>query len=160
MKIIRALSLSIAFLIPPMKWLGLLALAFALAACGSNTSSTASTTPVAKAPADDPSCPLLVPGTSVTVEDTATGAALVFVTTGDPLAVRARAASLAEMHTKHDGPRTALGMMFSPGSTAMATEIDGGARVEFVAAQAGNPAPLQQELRMHVSHLTGGSCEM
>ena len=132
----------------------------AIAACGSK-SSAPSTTPAARAAAtDDPSCPLLVPGTSLSVEDTTGGAALVFVTTGDPLAVRARAAKLAEMHTKHDGPSSAMGMMFSAGSTATATEVEGGARVEFTAAQPDGAAALQKELRMHASHLTGGTCEM
>lgn len=96
----------------------------------------------------------------MSVEDTANGAALVFVTTGDPLAVRARAAKLAEMHTKHDGPDSAMGMMFSAGSTATATEIDGGARVEFAAATPEDVAGLQKELTMHAKHMTGGSCEM
>lgn len=137
-----------------------LALSLSLAACGGSKSSTAPTSPTEQAKADDPSCPLLVPGTSLSVEDTTGGAALVFVTTGDPLAVRARAAKLAEMHTQHNGPATAMGMMFTAGSTAIATEIEGGARVEFAAAQPDGAAALQKELRMHASHLTGGSCEM
>lgn len=138
-----------------------LCLCLALAACGSKSSPT-TTTPVTTQPAaaDDPSCPLLVPGTSMSVEDTANGAALVFVTTGDPLAVRARAAKLAEMHTKHDGPNNAMGMMFSAGSTATATEIESGARVEFAAAKPEDVAGLQKELTMHAKHMTGGSCEM
>src|SRR5256885_2051987 len=53
---------------------------------------------------DDPSCPVLVPGTSVTVEDTDKGAALVFVTTGDVSQVRTRAKFLATAHGKHQRP--------------------------------------------------------
>jgi hypothetical protein len=133
----------------------------ALAACGQKSSpTTGQTTPTAHTTADDPSCPLVVPGTSLSVEDTEAGAAFVFVTTGDPLAVRSRAAALAEMHTKHDGPRTAFGMMFTQGSTATAMEIEGGARVEFAAAAPDQVASLQKELRMHAGHLTSGSCEM
>jgi hypothetical protein len=131
----------------------------ALACGGSPVPSRPASTPD-RALADDPSCPLLVPGTSLSVEDTTGGAALVFVTTGDPLAVRARAAKLAEMHTQHDGPATAMGMMFTSGSMATATEIDGGARVEFAAARPDDAATVQKELRMHASHMTGGSCEM
>lgn len=134
----------------------------ALNACGSQSASrgsTAASRSVSRA-ADDATCPLLVPGTSLGVEDTTNGAALVFVTTGDPLAVRARAAALAEMHTKHDGPATAFGMMFTAGSTATATEVERGARVEFAAAQPDGAAAIQKELRMHEAHLTGGSCEM
>jgi hypothetical protein len=137
----------------------LFALALATAACG-GSSSTKTTAPPTTAAADDASCPLLVPGTSVTVEDTTTGAALVFVTTGDPLAVRARAAKLAEMHNQRNGDAGALGMMFSAGPTATATEIEGGARVEFAAAQPDGATAVQKELRGHASHMTGGSCEM
>lgn len=99
-----------------------------------------------------------MPGTSVSVEDMPNGAALVFVTTGDPFAVRARAAALAEMHTTHDGPPNAFGMMFSPGSTAIATEVEGGARVELTTDDSARVPALQQELRAHASHLTAGSC--
>ena len=73
-----------------------------LAACGSSAKSTPTTKPVSVA-TDDPSCPVSVPGTSVTVEDTAAGAALVFVTTGDTAALRKRVASMATMHNDHHG---------------------------------------------------------
>lgn len=137
----------------------IVAVALAAAACGSK-SPAARSHGVHASPTDDPTCPLLVPGTSVSVEDTDGGAAMVFVTTGDPLSVRARAAALAEMHTKHDGPATAMGMMFSAGSSATATEVEGGARVEFAAASSDQVESLQSELRMHAGHLTSGSCEM
>lgn len=134
-----------------------------VAACGGKSDSTTPTiaTPTQTAANDDASCPLLVPGTTLSVEDTTNGAALVFVTTGDPLAVRARAARLAEMHTKRDGDAKSMGMMFTAGSTATATEIEGGARIEFAAAQPDGAAKVQQELRMHAGHLNGAtSCEM
>lgn len=131
------------------------AVALALAGCGGRSAPPLAMHPAA---ADDPSCPLLVPGTSLSVEATATGAALVFVTTGDPLAVRARAAKLAEMHNQRDGDPSAMGMRFSPGSTATATEAEGGARVELAAAQPEGVASLQQEARDHATHMTGGSC--
>lgn len=142
-----------------------LSLVLAAAACGGKSSTTTTTTPAQRAAAaDDPSCPLLVPGTTVSVEDTNNGAALVFVTTGDPLGVRARAAKLAEMHGKKDGDPKLMGMMFTlgktAGATATATEVEGGARVEFAAAQPDDVAGIQKELRGHASHLTGGTCEM
>ncbi|MGN6107902.1 MAG: hypothetical protein ACTHU0_22530 [Kofleriaceae bacterium] len=85
-----------------MKNLGL-ALGLALAACGSSAQpgSTVPAPGAAAAATDDPTCPVLVAGTSVTVEDTDQGAALVFVTTGDIDAVRTRARALAEMHNAH-----------------------------------------------------------
>jgi hypothetical protein len=70
-----------------------------VAACGSSAKSPAPQKPVATT--DDPSCPVSVPGTSVTAEDTPTGAALVFVTTGDAAELRKRAGTMASMHNEH-----------------------------------------------------------
>src|SRR3954463_12889376 len=99
--------------------------------------------------AGDTSCPLEIPGTSISVEDTATGAALVFVTTGDAAAVRTRANALAQMHNQHDGPSGAMGMMFSQTATATAKDIAGGSRIEMAAKNPDDVAKLQGELRMH-----------
>ncbi len=117
--------------------------------------------PVTPAPAPyDPSCPLLVPGTSVTVEDTAEGPSLVFVTTGDVAGVRSRGAALAAMHNNHNGAPMALGMMFSPGSKASTSEVEGGVRVTFTPTDPAKAAAVGNELRMHGAHLTGAtSCE-
>jgi hypothetical protein len=79
----------------------------ALAACGGSSPKT-STTQSAPAAAADPTCPVEVPGTSVTVEDTATGAALVFVTTGDAAELRRRVAAIAQMHNEHHAKMGAL----------------------------------------------------
>jgi hypothetical protein len=80
-------------------------LSLAVAACGGSGSSrtTSKTTPVPAANAADPSCPVAVAGTSVTVEDSPSGAALVFVTTGDVSEVRRRTATMASMHNEHHG---------------------------------------------------------
>ena len=131
-----------------------------LAACsgGSATQKHDEPTPTPTKTAD-PTCPLEVPGTSVTVEDTPTGAALVFVTTGDVAEVRKRAVALATMHDKHDGPAMAMGMMISTASTAAASDLDHGARVTFT-AKPDEVAGLQSELRMHAQHLGGGTCKM
>ena len=106
-------------------------LALALAACGHAASHDQA--PAARAD-DDRSCPVLVPGTSVTVEDTDKGAALVFVTTGDVPQVRTRAKFLATAHGKHQRP------------AQMPSD--------------GDVAALQSELRMHATHLASGSCKM
>jgi len=71
------------------------------AACGGGTSTTTTQTP--RPGSDDPSCPVTVAGTSVTVEDTDTGAALVFVTTSDVAELRKRVAAMAKMHNDHHG---------------------------------------------------------
>jgi hypothetical protein len=143
-----------------------LALVLAAAACGhqapatSQTSSAMPTPAPASATAGDPTCPLEVPGTSLTVEDTTNGAALVFVTTGDAAELGKRATAFAEMHNKHEGPADAMGMMFPQTWKAKAVAVEGGARVEFDADKPENAGALQSELRMHAHHLTGGSCKM
>ena len=67
---------------------------------------------------------------------------------------------LAEMHGKRNGPPEALGMMFSTPSAAIASEIDGGARVTFTASKPDDVASLQSELHTHGGHLASGSCKM
>ena len=131
----------------------------ALVACAHSAPAPATTTPAAATAPDDPSCPVLVPGTSVSVEDTPTGAALVFVTTGNVADVRTRSARLATMHATKAGPTGAMGMMISTPATAEIAEIPAGAKITFTATP-DNVAPLQSELHAHARHLAGGTCEM
>ena len=100
MKLLRPLSVSILV---------------ALAACGGGASRPAPAPTSGPSATDDPSCPVAVPGTSVTVEDTPTGAALVFVTTGDVGEVRRRAGALAQMHNDHHGKMGPLPIGTEPG---------------------------------------------
>ncbi len=110
---------------------------------------------------DDPSCPLVVPGTSISVEDSPDGPAFVFVTTGDVAQVRSRGQALAAMHNDRKGSADALGMMFSAKSTAKAADIDGGVRVTFTPTAPATNAEVGDELRMHGGHLAGASsCKM
>jgi len=128
---------------------------FALAlllACG-HPASHDTTTP--HPAAGDPTCPLEVPGTSITVEDTADGGALVFATTGDAAAVQARADTFATQHGKPDAG--AFAAMVAPSATATAQKIAGGAKLVF---KAGDAAALQSELRMHAGAMSAGSCKM
>lgn len=191
-------------------------LALVLAACGGSSThvSHSSDTTTARA-ADDPSCPMTVPGTSVTVEDTDAGAALVFVTTGDVAQLRERVRAMATMHNDMHGAMGPLptgdesggaghsmhsghgmdmgagggdqhagmdhgdgataggehaamnhgdhakhaGGMISVHSRAEAGDVEGGARLAFVAAPA-DVAALQSGLRAHAEHLSSGSCAM
>lgn len=72
-----------------------------LAACGGSSSPKVTTTPAeSTAPADDP-CPMTIAGTSVAVEDSPVGGALVFATTGDVAALRARVRAWADAHNAH-----------------------------------------------------------
>jgi hypothetical protein len=88
----------------------------------------------------------------VSVEDTATGAALVFVTTGDAVELRRRVAQMATAHNDNHG-------MVGVHSQATASDIDGGSKLAFVASGA-DVGKLQSELRMHAQHLSGGTCTM
>ena len=81
-------------------------IAFA-AACGGSKLSAQDTKPRSIV-ANDASCPVAVPGTSVTVEDANNGAALVFVTTGDVAELRKRVDAMAKMHNDHHGSMGAL----------------------------------------------------
>jgi hypothetical protein len=122
-------------------------------ACGQPAKHEA--TPPAAAHVHDATCPLEVPGTSVTVEDTSDGAALVFVTTGDAGAVQAAADAFV---TAHQAPADAsFAAMVAKDAGVTAQRITGGAKLVFTG---GDPAALQSELRMHAGHLSAGSCAM
>lgn len=73
-----------------------------LAACGGAAESVSpKSASGGERAAPDRSCPAAVAGTSVSVQDTERGVALVFATTGDVAEVRARAAELARRHNEH-----------------------------------------------------------
>lgn len=171
------------------------------AACGGSSPSTTPREPTPVAAPADPSCPVTVAGTSVSVEDTDTGAALVFVTTSDVAELRKRVTTMAQMHNEHhaamgplpdgtgadaghagheehaghaghaghgDGAHAGHGMsqhaghaggMIGVHSKAAASELEGGAKIAFIASGA-DVAKLQSELRMHAQHFAAGTCEM
>jgi len=187
----------------------------AATACGGSSAAKPTTPPGEKMAM--PMCPAAVPGTSVNAEDTATGGALVFVTTGDAAEVRKRVDAMAKMHNEHHAAMGALptgdepsgdmagmdhskmaggdmagmdhskmgggdmagmdhskmaggdmagmdhskmaGMMISVHSKAVAEDLEGGARLSFIAAPA-DVATLQGQLRMHAEHMASGSCPM
>src|SRR5436853_320704 len=131
--------------------------AVVVAACSGPSKPDDHTTPP-PAHADDGTCPVAIPGTSVSVEDTDTGAALVFVTTGDVAELRKRVAAMAAAHNAehakmgplptgaggeaggehHHHDMAGMGGMHHDGgsmigvhSAAAAEDIDGGARLVF-----------------------------
>ena len=161
--------------------------ALLLAAC-SGSSKPVPAEPATPVVADDPACPVTVAGTSVTAEDTANGAALVFVTTSDVTELRKRVGALAKTHNDHHSAMGALptgteqqgagghdhhamagsggheghamtGSMISVHSKATAEDIEGGAKLVFIAFPDG-VAKIQSELRMHAQHLATGTCKM
>lgn len=132
---------------------------------------------------DDSTCPVAIPGTSVSVEDTDTGAALVFVTTGDVAELRKRVAAMAAAHNEEHAKMGPLptgagdgegghhhhdmgamdhgggGAMVGVHSAAAEQDIDGGARLVFTV----NPddvGAMHDELEMHAAHMAKGTCEM
>lgn len=126
--------------------------------CGSpGRGTTVPSTAPRSTPVDDPSCPLLVPDTTLTVEDTQAGPSFVFITTGDVEAVRTRGEALAAMHNDRNGPPGALGMAISGTSSAVAADLDGGVRVTYRPADPNDAGKLGDELRMHGSHLAGAT---
>jgi hypothetical protein len=124
----------------------------------------------------------------VTVEDTTSGAALVFVTTSDVVELRKRVGAMAKLHNdhhsamgplptgteqggghdhhhhagsaaSHDGHDAKAGSMIAVHSKATSEDIDGGVKLVFVAFPDGI-SKIQGELRMHAQHLASGTCKM
>lgn len=126
-----------------------------LVACGHPAAKPTTTPPPPPAESGDPTCPLEIPGTSVNIEDTADGGALVFATTGDAAAVQKRADAFVAEHGKPDAP--AFTRMVVPGAKVSSQKIPGGAKVLFSGSDVN---AVQSELRMHVMHLNPGGCEM
>jgi len=113
--------------------------------------------PAAKPIAGDPSCPLLVPGTSISADETA----WVFVTTGDVAEVRTRGNALATMHNDRNGEAGSMGLTIRTQAKAVASDIEGGVKVTFEPQDPATSAALGDELKMHAQHLGGASsCEM
>jgi hypothetical protein len=160
-----------------------------LAACGGSPS-PATTTTKTQVPAGEPACPVTVAGTSVTAEDTANGAALVFVTTGDVPELRKRVVAMAKTHNEHHaamGPlptgsetgggghdhhdhavMQAAGSAPAPAAGGSMIGVHSKASAEDIEGGAklvftafpDGVAKIQDELRMHAQHLATGSCKM
>ncbi len=114
----------------------------ALAACPGSKSSPATTETKPVAAADD-RCPMTIDGTSVAVEDTATGGALVFVTTGDLDALRLRLRGWATRHSqRHEamGPLP-IGDEVATGGASTATAIPAGTSTPTAPSLAARPRP-------------------
>jgi hypothetical protein len=136
------------------------------AACGHAPSGASAHAAV---PSGDLTCPIEVPGTSVAIEDTDHGAALVFVTTGDVWEVFNRANTFAAMHQNpnHKGsagdPDEFADMIKTPSSALPIHDSripENFVRIEFSATKPDDVAALQAELRVHAHHLAPGTCKM
>jgi len=92
-----------------------------VAACHSSSPARPAAPGAALVIADD-RCPMGVAGTAVAVEDTATGAALVFASTGDLPSLRARVDGWATRHNQRHG---AMGPLPTGDETAAAAPAGG-----------------------------------
>lgn len=110
---------------------------------------------------DDPTCPLVVEGTSISAEDVDGGVAFVFVTTGDVAAVRTRAQALADAHEKHSCT-SCMAAAIEIASKPTVAELPNGAKVVFAATNPDDVANLQSSARMHAGHPahSHGTCKM
>lgn len=162
---------------------------FALLLIGCTSSPKPATTSTT-ATKSDPSCPVEVAGTSVSVEDAASGAALVFITTGDVADVRKRVAMMGQMHNDHHSKMGALPtgtettggghaghdmsgmdhskMDHSGHAAGGMISVHSAAKTEEIEGGArlvftsapADVAKLQGELRKHAEHLARGTCAM
>lgn len=123
-------------------------------------------------------CPMQVPGTQVSVEDTSDGVAKVFTTTGDVAELRRRVRHMAERHERMSnhhamGPgRAGPGMGAGPmgghkhmmghvvPSTARVEDIDRGARLNLTPKDPTKLAELRVHVREHAARMASGQCPM
>ena len=165
-----------------------LALALAGAACthrGATASAPQASTATA-AQGMEAMCPMTVPDTKVSAEDTATGAALTFTTTPDHVqALREKVAAMAEMHNRHHAGAGGHGdMQGSAGAGGMhggmhgsmhggtgmeggmvaarasAEDVEGGARLVLTPNDPADLPKLQSMVRAHAEHMEQSGCPM
>lgn len=111
-------------------------------------------------------CPMAVPGTDVTVENTERGATLTFTTDRpeDVEALRARVHGMAARHERRmrEGGEGRGGEGRGPGpmppATASVTDVPNGARLELTARHPEDVAAVQQHAAMRAEHLA--TCPM
>jgi hypothetical protein len=122
-------------------------------------------------------CPMQVQGTQVRTEDTEGGVSVVFTTSGGDVAdLRARVRRMAEMHTRmsemhagqpgsagpmEHGMQHGMGGMAMVPSTATASDIEGGARIELRPHDPAQLEALRSQAHTHVQQMaSSGQCPM
>jgi hypothetical protein len=115
-------------------------------------------------------CPLGVPGARVWAEDVPSGIVLSFVSADRPDEMRARArdaaaqcgpgSKLGQGHAgKHgEGGTHGLQMMQAPPAYSGAVDIEGGARIHFVAVDPADVELLRAKLRERADRMNATSC--
>lgn len=127
--------------------------------------------PPALAPAELPlGCALGVPGSKVVAEDTPDGIALLFTSKERPEEMRARAYDAAAQHGPgshmghgHEGRHGqgadhGLRMIQGPPARSVAEDIEGGARIRFVAVDATESDALRMKLRKQAGESNATRC--
>lgn len=147
-------------------------LALALAALLAAACTTAQTANPALTQAEAPrGCALGVAGATVIAEDTPDGVALSFRSKDRPQEMRERANDAASQHGpgqqlgrghdgKHgDGAAHGLQLMQAPPARSVAEDIEGGARVRFVAAEVRDTEALRAKLRERADAMNNMTCK-
>ncbi|ACG74489.1 hypothetical protein AnaeK_3269 [Anaeromyxobacter sp. K] len=119
-------------------------------------------------------CPMSVPGTRLSAEDTSSGEAVTF-TTSDPdqvSALRERVHAMAAMHARHhaggDADRGAMhgmhggmaGMQMPPPSQASVEDVPQGARLVVTPNDPADLQALQSTVRQHATYMQEHGCPM
>jgi hypothetical protein len=115
-------------------------------------------------------CPLGVPGATVVAEDTPEGVALSFTSKDKVGEMRQRANDAAaqygpgaKMGRGHDGRHGhggthGLQLMQAPASHAVASDIEGGARIQFAPADPADKEVLRATLRERAAAMNAAAC--
>jgi len=147
-------------------------LALALAALLAAACTTAQTSTPTLTQGEAPrGCALGVAGATVVAEDTPDGIALSFRSKNRPEEMRERAGDAAAQHGpgqrlgrghdgKHgDGADHGLQLMQAPPARSVAEDIEGGARIRFVAADANETEALRVKLRERANAMNNMTCK-
>lgn len=117
-------------------------------------------------------CPMSVPGTRLSAEDTPSGESLTF-TTSDPervSALRERVHAMAAMHARHHAGRDAdhgamhgmhggmAGMQMPPPSQAAVEDVPQGARLVVTPNDPADLQTLQSTVRQHATYMQEHGC--
>lgn len=108
-------------------------------------------------------CPVKVAGTSVRAEDTPTGAALVFTTTGDVAELRSRVKMMAQKHARMHGEGKGEGHMqapLSPPPDVEAVEVEAGAQLLLTPRETAQLPALRAMAQARAQAMAGGDCPM
>lgn len=108
-------------------------------------------------------CPMDVPGTRVSVADTADGETLTFTGADQAAELRSRVHAMAEMHNRHHADGVREGMMggsMMPSSHATVADLDNGASITVTPDAPADLQKVQSAVRMHAERMEQSGCAM